>query len=198
MNGESCSNKHNDFNAILGGPYLIVTYLMQNNENIFKLLKYIEPNVNPYSQDDLSFEEKLAMICTDPYDTNSNTTSNILFQTELDEAFFANVAQLRIEIDEVVPINDYQGYMNIWFQIMVPNKADVLQGTLYTGQRRTDSIFYELNKTLNQSIIPNSAFKSALFFNRDARESAGRNNKTFRSYSNKNYCSRWACYSVLV
>lgn len=198
MFGEKCTEKYNDFDSILSGPYLVLTYLMNNNQNLFKLLKYIEPNINPYNQPDLTMEEKLSMICTDAYDTNASVNSNILFQTELDEAFSTNVAQLRIEIDEVVPINDYQGYMNIWFQIIVPNKADVLQGTLYTGQRRTDSIFYELNKSLNQTVIPNSTFKSWLFFNRDAKDSTGKNNRSFRSYANKNYCSRWVCFSVLV
>ena len=84
MFGEKCTEKYNDFDSILSGPYLVLTYLMNNNQNLFKLLKYIEPNINPYNQPDLTMEEKLAMICTDVYDTNASVNSNILFQTELD------------------------------------------------------------------------------------------------------------------
>ena len=56
-------NAYNKFRPVRGASYKILTYLMQNNENIFKLLKYIEPNVNPYTKPNLTFDEKSCNDC---------------------------------------------------------------------------------------------------------------------------------------
>lgn len=194
----ACENNYNKFEAIRGASYNILTYLMQNNQNLFKLLKYIEPNVNPYTQPDLSLEEKIAMIARNSYDTNESVTKNILFISELREAFSTNIAQLRIECDTVKAINSYQGYVNIWFQIIVPIVSDVIANTSITGERRTDSIFLELVNSLNGVNISNSGFNSPMFINSDAPYGSGRQTGSYRKQANTDYTQRWVCFSVLI
>lgn len=194
-----CNNtQYNKFEAVRSASYNILTYLMNNNEDLFKLLKYIGQNENPYSQPNLALSEKVAMIARNSYDTNESTTKNILFITELREAFSTNVAQLRIEIDDIKAINPYQGYINIWFQIIVPIVADVMGSTSTTGERRTDSIFLELVKTLNGEIIPSIGFNSPMFINTSASDGAGRKTGSYRTQANTDYTQRWVCFSVLV
>lgn len=194
----TCENKYNKFKSIRGASYNILNYLMKNNENLFKLLKYIEPSVSPYQQADLTFAEKVDMIATNSYDTNESTTKNILFITELREAFSTNVAQLRVEIDTIKAINSYQGYANIWFQIIVPIVSDVMSATSVTGERRTDAIFLELVESLNGVNIEESGFNSPLFINNQAPSGAGRQTGTYRKQANTDYTQRWVCFSVLI
>ena len=194
----ACENTYNKFEQLRGASNTIITYLMQNNQNLFKLLKYIEPQKNPYSQPDMSFSEKVAMVAKNSYDTNDSVTKNILFITETREAFTTNVAQLRVEVDTVKAINAYTGFMNVWFQIIVPISADVMENTTITGERRTDAIFLELVSSLNGVEIPNSGFHSPMFINNNAPDRAGQENGSYRKQANTDYTQRWVCFSVLV
>ena len=65
---------YNDYSMIRDLPTLIVNYLFNNNQNIWKLLKYSE---NPLSENDLTDKEKAAMICKSSFNTEEFT---ILFQ----------------------------------------------------------------------------------------------------------------------
>jgi len=194
----ACQNTYNKFEAIRSAPYNILTYLMQNNEDLFKLLKYIAPDVNPYTQPNLTFSEKVAMIAKNSYDTNESVGKNILFITELREGFSVTIAQLRVEVDAIKGINSYQGYTNIWFQIIVPIVADVMGNTNVTGERRTDAIFLELVKSLNGVEITNSGFNSPMFINNEAPDGAGRQTGSYRKQANTDYTQRWVCFSVLL
>lgn len=194
----ACENTYNKFEQLRGASNTIISYLMENNQNLFKLLKYITPQTNPYSQPDMTFSEKVAMIARNSYDTNDSVTKNILFITETREAFTTNVAQLRIEVDAIKAINSYTGFMNVWFQIIVPISADVMENTTITGERRTDAIFLELADTLNGTTIPNSGFHSPMFINNSAPDRAGQENGSYRKQANTDYTQRWVCFSVLV
>lgn len=194
----ACENTYNKFEQLRGASYNILNYLMDNNQNLFKLLKYIEPAQNPYAKANLTKSQKVAMIAKNSYDTNDSVTKNILFITESREAFTTNVAQLRIETDAVKAIDSYRGYMNVWFQIIVPISADVMEKTSITGERRTDAIFCELAETLNGTLIPNSGFHSPMFINNGAQDGAGRENGSYRKQANTDYTQRWVCFSVLV
>lgn len=198
MNNCSCDKNYNKFAPMRAASYNILTYLMSTNENLFKLLKYIDPTVNPYAQPNLSFSEKVDMIARNSADTNESVNKNILFITDLREAFSTNVAQLRVETDVAKGIDSYRGFMNIWFQIVVPIASEVMGNTPTTGERRTDAIFLELVDSLNGVIIPNSGFNSPMFINSGAPDGAGRDNGTYRKQANTDYTQRWVCFSVLV
>lgn len=194
----SCNTQNSRFEPVRTGANSILSYLMANNQNIFKLLKHIDPTVNPYSQPDLTFEEKVAMVARSSADTNESVNKNILFMMDTREAFSTNVAQLRIETDIARGTDSYRGYMNVWFQIVVPIASEVMGMTSLTGERRTDAIFVELTKTLDRTDIPNSGFNSPMFINSNAKDGAGRETGTYRKQANTDYTQRMVCFSVLI
>ena len=196
---DNCQDRvYNQFEAIDDATKVIVDYLFENNEDLWKLLHYIKPNELPLSSPKLSKTQKRNMICKDPYATNENVDKNILFQTVSDEAFSTAIPQLRVEVGDIVPIDPYRAYMNIEFQIIVPNKQDVFVAPYSSVARRSDAIFRELIKTLNGIDIPNSKFYSKMFMDRSAPNGAGRKNGSYRQQMNNGYTGRWCTFTVLL
>ena len=195
-----CNNEnyYNQFGAIDNATKVITDYLVQNNENLWKLLYYIDPDVLPLAERNLSVQEKAKMIATNPYEVNESVDKNILFITTIDEAFSCAIPQLRMEIGDVVPIDAYRAYMNIDFQIVVPIKQDIFTASYNNVARRSDAIFRELAKSLNGKIIPNSNFYGKMFMDKSAPSGAGRKTGAFRQVMNTNYVGRWCTFSVLI
>lgn len=195
----NCEEKfYNQFAAVDNASRVIIDYLFKNNEDIWKLLYYVEPKQMPLSLPNLSIEQKSNMICTDPYEVNGNVDKHILFQTVSDEAFSTAIPQLRVEVGDIVPIDAYRAYANINFQIIVPNKQDVFTAPYNSVARRSDAIFRELAKSLNGVNIPNGRFYSKLFLDRSAPDGAGRKTGTYRQQMNNGYTGRWVTFSVLM
>lgn len=186
------------FNAVDTASKAIVDYLVNNNENVWKLLHFIKPNILPLEQPNLTLKQKTKMICTDPYATNNNVDKNILFQMQVGEAFTIAIPQIRIDIGDIIPIDSYRGYMNIHFQIIVPNKQELFVAPYSNVARRSDAIFRELVKTLNGVYIPNTNFNGKLFLNTSAPNGAGKKTGAFRQQMNDEYTGRWVTFSVLV
>ena len=191
-------NYYNRFEAIDNATKIITDYLVKNNEDLWKLLYYIEPNVLPLSQANLTNAQKAQMICTDPYAINESVDKNVLFQTVFDEAFSTAIPQLRFEVGDIVPIDPYRAYINIDFQIIVPVKQDIFTAPYNSVARRSDAIFRELVKTLNGVEIPNSLFHGKLFMDRMAPSGAGRKTGSYRQQMNKSYTGRWCTFGVLI
>lgn len=194
---ENCNSKnYNKFEAVDSATKVIVDYLVNNNEDLWKLLKYIKPNDLPLSHENLTYKEKVDMICTDTYEVNNNVDKNILFQIVSDEAFSTAIPQLRIEIGEIVPVDSYRGYITIDFQIVVPNKQDIFIAPYSNVARRSIAIFRELVKTLNGVYIPKSKFYSEMFMNKSANGGAGRSTGSFRQQMNNSYTGRICTFAV--
>lgn len=189
-------NEYNTFEAVDNATEVIVDYLMAHNENLWKLLYYTSPHILPLSQPNLTFEQKKNMICTDPYEIDSNVTKNVLFQIVTDEAFSTAIPQLRIEIGDIVPTDRVRGYMTINFQIVVPNKQDLFIAPYNRVARRTDAIFRELMKTLNGKYITGSKFYSKMFVDRTSI--AGKKTGSTRQQFNKEFTGRWITMAVLL
>jgi hypothetical protein len=199
MDNTICNeNNYNRYDAIDTATKVIVDYLFDNNEDFWKLLYYIEPNVLPLSQPNLTSSQKASMICVDPYAVNNNVDKNILFQTVIDEAFSTAIPQVRIEIGDIVPIDSYRAYINIDFQIVVPNKQDIFTAPYNSVARRSDAIFRELAKTLNGATITESGFYSKMFMNRASANGSGRKTGSYRQQMNNNYTGRWCIFSVFL
>lgn len=195
----SCNdNYYNRFEAIDNATKVITDYLVRNNEDLWKLLYYIEPNVLPLSQGNLTNAQKAQMICTDPYAINGGVDKNVLFQTVFDEAFSTAIPQLRFEVGDIIPIDPYRAYINIDFQIIVPVKQDIFTAPYNSVARRSDAIFRELVKTLNGVEIPNSQFHGKMFMDRMAPNGAGRKTGSFRQQMNTSFTGRWCTFSVLI
>lgn len=194
-----CDEKiYNQFTPMLSATKNIIDYLCKKNEDVWKLLYYTKPEDIPLSKENLSMTQKINMICTNPYEVNDNVEKNILFQLVTDEAFSTAIPQLRIAIGDIIPIDSYRAYMEINFQIIVPNKQDIFTATYNNVASRSLAIFGELVKTFNGVEIPNSGFHGKMFMNRSAPNGAGKKTGSYLQQMNDSYCGRWCTFSVLI
>ena len=193
----SCEKEYNKFIAVNNATKNIINYLIENNEDLWKLLYYIENSILPLSQDNLTFEQKVSMICTNPYDINNNVEKNILFEiTAVDEAFSTAIPQIRIDVGDIIPLDRTRGYMEIAFQIIVPNKQDLFTTESNNVARRSLVIYTELAKTLNGTYIENCNFNSPLFLDRSSI--AGKKTGSYPEQYNRHYTGRYVVFSVLI
>ena len=189
--------EYNKFLPILSATKNIINYLVENNEDLWKLLYYTESGILPLEQPNLTTAQKISMICTNPYILNDNVDKNILFQTTaIDEAFSTAIPQLRIEIGDIIPLDRVRGYMNINFQIVVPNRQDIFNASYNNVARRSIAIFQQLAQTLNGVEIEYSGFKSKLFMDRTSN--AGKKTGSYPEQMSRQYTGRWAVFSVLI
>jgi hypothetical protein len=168
----------------------IIQYLVSNNENFWKLLYYIDPSLIVLEQVNLTLAQKQNMIIKDAfemYKTDKSVTKNILFQDEIDEAFKNSVPQVRITTGNMIYTNDYQGYCEVKFKIVIPNKQLTFIDTLNANADRYDYITYELIESLANQILPESVTNTPLFMNRSAPDGSGRNTGSIKGNFNTNY-----------
>lgn len=194
-------SSYNQFTALKTAIPQIFDYLFFNADDMWKLLKYTDPSAYPLLNDTLSAAEKAAMIINAPadyYKADIVTKKNFLFQKYSDDAFEVAVPQVRMWIDDFRAINPYQGYANICFQIVVPNKqCQYLTGQKVTGDRAV-SLAVSIIEALNGVEIPDSALHSPLFLDKQAPDGAGRNTGAAREKQNSSYNGYLLTFSVLV
>jgi hypothetical protein len=192
---------YNKFDALKNGIEKISDYLVQNSQDLFKLLMYIQPTDVPLSMPDLTNAQKASMICSDAlqmYDSNSTTKKNIIFQINVDEAFWIAEPQLRMEIGNFYAIDSYRGYAEINFQIVIPNKQRLFTNGSNTLADRSVAITLELISKLNGKVILDSGFYTPLFINKGASNGVGRNTGAYRQTQNDGYSGYYLTFSVLL
>ena len=188
---ENCSNKqYNDFYNLRSVTRNIIDYIVENNQNLLKLLYY--GDAEPLSKDDLTIQQIQQMICKNPL-VEDTTKKNILFQTEIDEGFSASVSQLRVEIGDIYPVDPHRCALQINFQIVVPNKQKLIVTDISDVDDRSVAIFQELAKTLNGKLIGN--LSSVMFL--DRRGTQGGTTGAYREKQNKNYSGYWVTFVAL-
>lgn len=197
-----CDSKvavYNKFNALKDGIEKISDYIVENSQDLFKLLKYIKPTDMPLSMPDLTNAEKASMICSDAlamYDANSTIKKNIIYQIDVDEAYWIAEPQIRMEIGNFVASDSYRGYAEINFQIVIPNKQRLFTSGSNTLADRSIAIALELIRILNGAEIPYSGFYSNLFMNKSANYGAGRSTGAFRQTQNEGYSGYFLTFSA--
>ena len=180
MENEYLNKEYNSFYNIRSVTRQIVDYIVENNQNLLKLLYY--GDAEPLTKSDLTISQIKEMICKDPL-LEDTSKKNILFQTEIDDGLNAAVTQLRIELGNIYPINAHQCAIQINFQIVVPNKQKLIVTNVSDVDDRTVAIFQELAKTLNGTIIGNLCSPMYL----DRRGMQGGTTGAYREKQNKNY-----------
>lgn len=148
-------NKFNNFSEL---PYNILTHLVFNNENLWKLLKYNTPDA--LSKPNLTTEEKTSMI----YDGVGDSEEYNVFRSPfLDEAFTKQTSQLRIYSTTINPDNRSYGTIDFAIDCLTHIKLININGC----KSRVEYMVEEVLKTLNGQEI-NGVGK--LFF--DSEESS--------------------------
>jgi hypothetical protein len=136
--------------------YNIITHLIKNNENIFKLLKYSSPSA--LQEQNLSSAEKGAMIYSGYGDMNNY---RIFLDSGQDDSIIGEICVLRISPIEISPINHIFSSVSVGFECYVHSKINALNN--YTT--RLDNVMHELLLTLNGADIENFG---RLYFDRRA------------------------------
>lgn len=142
---------YNRFTNIPNFSINIINYLIDNNETIWKLLKY--PENDALNQPNLTEDEKTSLI----YD-GSGMGNNYLEQEQNFRVFTKSMpsdalpnqcSQLHIFLDGLIPINHIVGQANMIIQIISHNA--IL--TLNNGWNRNEVILQEMLATLNGAYI---------------------------------------------
>ena len=149
---------YNKFSGFSDLCYNIISYLMTNNENIWKLLKYNTPDA--LSRPNLSIQEKRALI----FNGNNDSEDFKVYRSPfLDESFTKQTSQLRVYALTVLPDNRSLSTIDFAIDCLTHIKLVNLDGC----KSRAELMVEEVLKTLNGQDI-NGVGK--IFF--DSRESS--------------------------
>lgn len=130
-------NHFNDYDEI---PYQIINHLMDNNELIWKLLKYDTPDA--YLQLNLTKPEKAKLI----YNGEEVTTDyRVFMDVGQPDAVTKEMTLLRISHWHITPKNRTTGIITISFQVYAHYKINHLSNY----KTRNDVIINQLIKTMN-------------------------------------------------
>ena len=130
-------NKFTEFSNLC---YNILAYLMVQNEDIWKLLKYDTPDA--LSKPNLTLEEKRKMI----YDGNGDSEHyNVYRSPFVDEAFTEQTSQLRIYALTINPKNRSLATIDLNIDCITHTKLVNIDG----GKSRVELMVEEVLKTLN-------------------------------------------------
>ena len=163
---------YNSYSGIEMMPYKIITYLVENNQDVFKLLKYNTSDA--LSKDDLTCEEKAALIYNGQADS---TLYNIFTQPITDDAFVEMIAQFRVFPVFIDPVDHIKGIVTFAFEILSHNKINTLDN--YSTR-----ILWMLQSTIQTLNGKNIDGLGDFFFNRNA---SSRDFAKLDLYNTKNY-----------
>lgn len=135
--------------------YSVLTELILNNEDIWKLLKY--PTPDALSKPNLTKQEKIALIYNGEADSSS---FRVFRQSFTDDAYAEETSRLGIYISYVQPTNYVNAIVDFTFEIMSHNKIIALDEYM----NRNEYILSEIVSTLNNKEIGGLG---SLFFDYD-------------------------------
>jgi hypothetical protein len=176
---------YNQYEGLENIPDNIVTHMINNNENLFKMLKY--DDLSPLSHSNLTSTEKRTLIYKGETDS---TPFRIFLQPSTDDAVSTQNSQLRVYIDNVYPEDRIKGLVTVTFEVLTHNKLN----TIEKGHKsRSLSMANEVLKTFNGCIVESVG---ELFFN--AQASRRMNYMKQNLYNGKNYFGYSICMSTWV
>jgi hypothetical protein len=135
---------YNDFRQFSKLSYNCIKFLMDNNELVWKLLKYSDPDA--WGKADLSQEEKAALIYSGQQDTSE---FHVFMDGKQPDVLVKEVALLRIMPYYAVGFNRTIGLIEVSMEVFAHYKINHM--TNY--QTRIDTIAEELLATFNGSNV---------------------------------------------
>lgn len=136
---------YNKFTAYPLTSYNIIKYLMNNEEQLWKILKYNDPDA--WNKPNLTMEEKSSLIYSGQSD---ETDFRVFMDVGADNAWTIEACILRISPFNITPQNYIFGYMTISCEIYSHYRINTM--TNYTT--RIDYGTQRLIETLNGADIP--------------------------------------------
>jgi len=156
MATDSIQAEYNSFLKFPDIPYNVTSYLINNNEMIFKLLKYADADA--WSKSNLTLAEKRALIYKGSADMSDY---RIFFDNSIDDTWMVEACMLRISPIELLPSNYVCGHVSVGLEVYCHSKVNHLSN--YTV--RVDTMIQQLLQTLNGADITDVG---RLFFDKRA------------------------------
>jgi hypothetical protein len=151
---------YNDFRAFSKLSYRCIKHMMDNNELIWKLLKYKEPDA--WSRPDLTQEEKASLVYSGQQDTSK---FNVFMDGKQPDVLVEEVTLLRIMPHYAVGLNRTVGYIEVSMEVFSHYKINHMSNY----QTRIDTIAEELLAIFNGVDVGGLGLMS---FNKMADQSA--------------------------
>lgn len=144
---EFCVNNGavNTYDGISDIGYKIIEYLMQNNENMWKMLKYNTPDA--LHKPNLTMREKADLIFNG---TNEESIQYRVFRSPyLDDLGDEQVSQVRVFIESINPDTHIYGTIDVNIEVITHVKLVNLSGY----KSRIEALMEEVLKTLNGKFV---------------------------------------------
>lgn len=138
--GRTPKSEYNTGELLPKMPYNVLSYLFDNNELIWKLLKY--DDADAHTKTDLTLEEKTSMIYVSGEDM---TKHRIYFDVSQDDGINAEMSFLRIHILQDVPINRLQTNVLLAFDVLTHAKINHMSNY----ETRVERIIQQIKEVLN-------------------------------------------------
>jgi hypothetical protein len=137
-------NSFNNFSDMPQIPYKILIHLIQNNENIFKLLKYNTSDA--LSKPNLTVAEKMALLYIDGEKENEY---NIFLKPLIGDEIIKGCSQLRLYKATMQPTDHLTALLNYEFDIICGERIGLVYDENDIPCTRIDLIEKELLNELN-------------------------------------------------
>jgi len=134
------STAYNDFTALSKLSYNCIKIMMDDNELIWKLLKYTDPDA--WDRDDLTQEEKGALVYAGQQDTSQ---FNVFMDGKQPDVLVNEVSLVRIMPHAAIGLNRTVGLVQVSMEVFSHYKINHLSNY----QTRIDTIAEELLATFN-------------------------------------------------
>jgi len=151
---------YNDFRQFSKLSYNCISYMMHNNELIWKLLKYKESDA--WNKPNLTQEEKASLVYAGQQDTSQY---NVFMDGKQPDVLVEEVTLLRIMPHYAVGLNRTIGYIQVSMEVFSHYKINHMSNY----QTRIDTIAEELLATFNGVDVGGLGL---MFFNKMADESS--------------------------
>lgn len=153
--------EYNKFEQLPQLSYNIISYVLNNNENLWKLLKYEESDA--LDKSNLTYDNKIALIYNG--DVENLTDYRVFMDSFNDDAFDKTCSLFRVFPINIIPENRLIGNIDIGIQVMCHNKINQLNNY----QTRIITMLQEVIQTLNGKDIGVGLGK--IFFDREGNRS---------------------------
>ena len=184
-------HQYNTFNGLSDIPYKILSILIENNEIIFKILKYEDEN--PLEHDNLTIDEKIDLIYRsgqeNPNGDEEDTGKRIFLIPKSTNGTVTQQSQLKINLSSIIPKDQTRALCTYAIEIISSLDIDLLDEGRCT---RTGILCEEILKTLNGCRF--DGIDGDLFFNNemsryDMLKHDVENNRNYHGYTI--YMSCW-------
>lgn len=177
---ECCTGQlFNTYSSLDGLCHRVIQYLMMNDEDIWKLLKY--PTPDALYKENLTMREKADLIYTDSSDSSNFRVFRAPF---MDDVFDEQCAQLRVYVEAITPDTTLYGTVDI--QIEIVSHVKIINLVEY--RNRLEVLLQRVIKTLNGAYVGGVG---QLMFDRTM---SYYDLVKYNLYNNRNFCG----YSLIM